>query len=344
MDFVPADNSNVPVQPEVNPTTGAETAIPSSSDRMAAVLNLMTNGGASTPTGGEPTPEPAQPGEPAAPANPQEPNEPAPAAPPATPEPQVEIPDKFKDENGNIRPEFMKSYLHMESMYGRQAQQMNQLYQTVMDLQQQIAQSQAQPGSPTEPPAAPEAEFDVEAFRETFYEDPVKALSEWDAKREMERQREVDSQQQEYSQKVSYWQNQIRQCEEVYPDFNHLRPLMQEIIRNNQQDIESLPNAIEAVYWVAKGMASSQAPNQPVQPAVDDLLKSENFLKQVSTHPEVQKAILSQYAQGVISDPIPVTIGNQPGASAPATPPMEIRSTKDASRASMNLFKKMFGT
>lgn len=331
--YLNADNFTASAQPEVAP----EVSPPSPDERMAFVKNLMSGGEASNQN--EVVTEP-----PAASVDgiQQATPEPEPT-PPAAPESRLEVPDKFKDDNGNIRPEFVKSYLHMEAMYAKQARETNELRQMTTGLQEQIAQLQAQPGSPNEQPVD-DASFDAEAFREKFYDDPVQALAEWDAKRDRERQEQAATQQREYNGKVAYWNSEIQRCESIYPDFQAMLPVMQEIIAANREGLEGMPNAIEAVYWAAKGIASAQAaPVQPVQPSVAELLQSEEIMAQIAANPEVQKAILSQHAQGVLANQAPVLIGNQPGSAAPAAAPVEIKSTKDAMKASMSLFKKAFG-
>lgn len=352
---VNADNSTNQVQPDVSQVNVADnSAPPSSADRMAFVMNMMTSGRASKTEGSEePAPNAVQ-GDPAAQTEQEEQQaqEPVPDTAQSEPESQVEIPDKFKDAMGNLRvQEFLKSYVNMEALYSRQAQKMNELIKTVTSLQEQIAQFQAkQPGSSVEQTVSdePTVEIDKEEFLEKFYEDPIKALQEWEAKqnsiKEQKRQAELARQEKARQEKVAFWQERIKECQQVYPDFDELRPVIQEVIAANRDWMENAPNAIETAYWMAKGITLSQtAPPEPVQPSVDDLLKDEKILEQIISNPEVQKNILSKHAQNVLNNPVPKIIGDHVGSTQPATAPTEIKSTKDAMQASKKYFERLFG-
>lgn len=341
-----ADNSTVQVQAEgLQGGVVENTAPPSPSDRMAYVTNMM-NGGASTTEHTTEATQAGVQGEPAIPAQQEETTATqGTESVPQEPESRLEVPEKFKDEFGNIRPEFLKSYLHMEAMYGKQAQKISELARTVNALQEQIANPKEKE---QEIGAELEIEFDKEEFLETLYEDPAKALQEWGTKwdsiKEAKRQAEFAKQQAANQEKVTFWQERIRECEDVYPDFKDLRPVIQEVIAANRDWMENAPNAIETAYWMAKGITLSQvAPPEPVQPSVDDLLKDESALSQIISNPEVQKQILSKHAQNVMSSPVPKIISGQPGAIQTATAPMEIKSTKDAMRASKSMFERLFG-
>jgi hypothetical protein len=69
------------------------------------------------------------------------------------------------------------------------------------------------------------------------------------------------------------------------------------------------------------------------QPTIEDMLKNPEFLQQLSQNPELQKMVLKSYSEQIGKEPKPTMVGSHPGSASPATPPPEIKSVKDATKA-----------
>lgn len=343
----PAAGNDVTGSSSPEPGNNYDPLTATRTDRVAALTQRLL--GADTPVAAatEPPAEPEViPGEP----------EPEPEPTPS-PEPQVDIPDKFRLPDGSINPKFIQSYQNMESMFTKQAQQINDLTQVVINLQNQVLTNQTAPQyTPPEPPAPTPEELAAanEAWLERFYENPQKTLQDVIANTI---QSQLDPilapimQDREFQQSVQTYSQQVAALGQKYPDLDQYRPAMQDIL-NAAQDPSSGLNleaildqdgAMEAIYLMAKGKTAQPPAPAPVSKTPEELLKDQNFLAQVVNNPEVQKMILANVQAQLKGEPKPPVVGARPGGAAPGLEPVSIKSTKDAARASQSYFQKVFG-
>lgn len=269
----------------------------------------------------------------------------------------IEVPDKFKNPDGTTNlSALVKSYLFAEKKISEQGQELSQLaklQQEISELKQLIAnelkgikieKTEATDAHAKDIENLEDIDFDKDEFLEEFYENPIKALMKWEAKREQQRMAQLAKQEAEYQSKVAYWQNRIQEVAQQYPDFYDLLPVIQEIVNLNAGWLENAPNAIETAYWTAKGLMAQQFSESSPKIDLDSILDNDEFVNKLVDHPKVKKAVLNKYTQTVKDTAkVPTVIANQPGASQVVSMPMEIKSTKDAAKASVSLFRKLFG-
>jgi hypothetical protein len=137
----------------------------------------------------------------------------------------------------------------------------------------------------------------------------------------------------EQQQERAYWESKVNEVRDRYSDFENYRKEAAEILRQQPAEFLNLPNAVEAAYLMAK--AEVLDAEKASQPKIEDMLKDPSFLQELSKNSELQKIVLKTYSEEINKEPKPTMIGSHPGSAAPATPPPEIRSTKDATRAMM---------
>lgn len=361
-DVLAVDNPSVTAGSAVDPAVGNDVSggsplseinydpmTATRADRVAAITQRLL--GADQPAA-EPATEP-----PATPVEPAPAPEPDPVPAPAI-EPRADVPDKFLLPDGSINPAFVKSYQNMESMYGRQAQQVNELTQAVINLQNQLLMREMQPQTVTPEPPAPTPEQLAEAnekWLEGFYENPQKALQDVIAKAIKEQVMPITEPMQrdwEFQQSVQSFSKQLDELKGEFPDIDQYRPAMQEILGDSSLNFEAIlesPGAMRTVYLMAKGQsalkAPEPAPTSTPEPAktTDELLKDPAFLSQITANPEVQRMILAGIQNQMKGEPKPPVVGAQAGGTAPAMEPVNIQSTKDANKASRAYFTKVFG-
>lgn len=267
----------------------------------------------------------------------QEPTEPGP-----TGEPSVEIPKKFLNPDGTPNIDaLVKSYINAEKKIGEQGNKIGQQNQQVQELMfklQQIEQMQAQQTQqPQDEPGSEQEEFNSDQWFEKFYENPKEALQELfqgtviDAISPQLQRLEPVLQHFQQQQERSYWEGRVEEVRQKYSDFDNYREKAAEILQQQPAEFLNLPNAIEAAYLMAK--AEVLDAEKASQPKIEDMLKDPNFLQQLSQNPDLQKIVLKTYSEQIKQEPKPAMIGSHPGSAAPATPPPEIRSVKDATRA-----------
>lgn len=267
----------------------------------------------------------------------QEPTEPGP-----TGEPSVEIPEKFLNPDGTPNIDaLVKSYINAEKKIGEQGNKIGQQNQQVQELMfklQQIEQMQAQQTQqPQDEPGSEQEEFNSDQWFEKFYENPKEALQELfqgtviDAISPQLQRLEPVLQHFQQQQERSYWEGRVEEVQQKYSDFDNYREKAAEILQQQPAEFLNLPNAIEAAYLMAK--AEVLDAEKASQPKIEDMLKDPNFLQQLSQNPDLQKIVLKTYSEQIKQEPKPAMIGSHPGSAAPATPPPEIRSVKDATRA-----------
>jgi ribosomal protein S16 len=323
-----ADNSiNTEVQgvQATEPIETAGTYNPESStkhDRMSLVQELLNQGASTEETVLEEPKEEIFTGE------------------PQSTESQLEIPDKFKNADGTPNVEaILKSYQYAEkkiSEQGSMLSQAQQMQQTIVQLQQMLEQQQ-QNAMPINQEVHPEIDLEAqkEEWFERFYDNPMEAIAEL-AQRSIEPVISPYIQQAEYQQQVASWSQKVEQARASYNDFDLLQPRIVEIIEQ-RPELANIPDAIDIAYKIAK------SDNVQEQPKIEDMLKSPEFLRELANNPEVKKQVLSTYSQNLQSEAKPPVMGSQQGGTPPATPPQEIKSIKDASKASASFFSRVFG-
>ncbi len=228
------------------------------------------------------------------------------------------------------------------SAYGQDGakarQDLEQLRGQVSQLQSFLTQQryrqaqQPQQFQPTEEEIAEQNQ----KWLDKFYEDPLNALNEEVEKRV---KKAVEPMQRDYQvqQAQRRYQQQVEEARQKYPDFDDLQPQMQDIVKEQGQYIASLPNAVEAIY----GMAKARVPQSQPQDT-ESLLQNEEVRQRILKDEGIKKAILQQYAQEVKQKQPPPVMGKQSGEPASA-PPEQIYSTKDAKKASLSFFQRFAG-
>lgn len=349
--------------PEQTPAATPTPATPSprSTDMLNALLDGADPGslGLTTPPAAATPPQPAAPAAP-----PAQPGQGPAAAAPNPGEPGIEIPDKFKNPDGTPNTEaLMKSYIGMEKVLGEQGNKLGQMGQMQNELlqlrnivQQLSAPPPGQPGQPQAPAApaeeAPKFPWEVEMTaeekeiaQEEYFADPIAAI----AKRDQQTMKAMEHRMNEmlknvleplapvveshqHGQQVQTFTEQIGAFKSsgVAPDFDAFTPQMTQIVEQYGDWLETLPNPIEVVYRMAKGMAAS-TPAAPA-PTLEDMLKDPASREKILADPSIQTEIARNYVSKVASNAPPVVIGAQPGGVAPAAPGERPTSVREAGK------------
>jgi len=218
----------------------------------------------------------------------------------------------------------------------RARQELEQLRGQVSQLQQFLYQ-QRQPQQPQ--PTAEEIEAKKQEWLDRFYENPQQALDE-EINRRVRQHVEPIQRERQIEQSTKRFQQQVEEAKQRYPDFDDLQPQMQEIINEQGQYLAALPNAVEVVYGMAKARNPQQQTSQPQN--TEDILQNNEVRQRILQDPSIKQEILKQYAQEVKQKQPPPVLGDQHGEPV-ASPPEEIKSTKDAKKATMNFFQRMAG-
>ena len=259
------------------------------------------------------------------------------------PEQGAKVPAKFLNADGSVNVEALaKSYVEGESKLGEQGNRIGDYNRQIQELSEKLQQYEqlilkggyapAQDNSASEPGPEPEAEFNSEKWFDEFYEDPRTALQKLfqDAVSQAVQPFEPMVRHFQEERERNYWQEEVARAQEQYPDFDQYRARAAEILKE-QPHLLQLPNAIETCYKMAKGeVLGSQV---EAQPSLEEMMKDPNFIAQLSQNPEIQKQVLKGYSEKASSQPKPTVMGTQPGGVSTFTPPPEIRSVKDATRA-----------
>lgn len=264
---------------------------------------------------------------------------------PKNTEPPIEVPQKFLNSDGTPNVDaLVKSYLNAEKKIGEQGNRMGQQGQQVQELMARIQQLESQVQHQERQPETLEQseqqeDFNADQWFEKFYENPKEALQELfqgtvtDALSPQLQKLEPVVNYFEQQQERAYWESKVNEVRDRYSDFENYRKEAAEILRQQPAEFLNLPNAVEAAYLMAK--AEVLDAEKASQPKIEDMLKDPSFLQELSKNSELQKIVLKTYSEEINKEPKPTMIGSHPGSAAPATPPPEIRSTKDATRAMM---------
>lgn len=271
---------------------------------------------------------------------------PKPDATPKTNEPRLDVPDKFKNTDGSVNVDaLVKSYTNMESMYSKQApqlQKLDELQQTVSALQQQITQ-QAQAANdqaPKEQQLSPEelatqAEAEAEKFWEEYNENPRDAIAKLvrDAlKTEMEPLTQKVApiiQREEHQARIDSWAEKVEKFKQGKDDFDNLVPTMKEVIAEYGSVLTSRDDAVEMAYNLAKAKQASAPPAKPA--TVEDLLNNPEVINKLIQDPKIKNQVLATHMQDIKNNPAPPVIGS--GGVPPSTAPVDLKDVKTAKEA-----------
>ena len=252
-----------------------------------------------------------------------------------------EIPDKFKNPDGSVNIEAMaKSYVNMESMYGKQqttVQQVNELQQIVIALQQQIAQqaqSNAQPADQLTPEEIQaKLEEDNDKFWEIYNENPRQAIADL-IKEVVSPIIEPVQQSFQQQQQVQEWSKQISAFEKDHADFYDLLPDIKGIIDANKEYFDTHENGLQLAYDIAKSKKTDNVqPQLQPPPTAEDLLKDPNFIAKITSDPAIKNAILQQHMQDLKNNGAPPVVGSQGTGLPSTTVPVDLKDPKTAKEA-----------
>ena len=287
------------------------------------------------------------------------------------PTPESQEPQPVPEESGD-KPEFLldkfktpeeqaKAYPELEKLHGkttaeiselrRQNQEFNKLVAQLQQGQQPVGQTPdgaAAPAQATE--ATIKAVFDSwdedkqTAFMDELYEDAPKAMAKAFAplleqmrgeveafKTELTSQVEPLISERQFNEQVTTANEAIAAFGESRPDMEALRPTMQSIFEADAEFYDSLPpeKAIETLYNAAKAQNIEDIKGAPT---LDELLSNPEAQAKFAESDAVKQLVLAGQAKQIQAGNPPTVIGSQPGQST-ATPPVEIKSTKDAGKA-----------
>lgn len=331
-------------EPPAQGTTPAEPAEPITPEEHATLLDyLKEQMGEPKEPGGEPAGEPT-PTEP-----PQEP--PAQEPPQQTPqqEPEQLILGKFKTQK-----DLENAYLEEQrriTQYGQQFANLQQQWRNYLMARQQESQK-TQQQQPQEPQLTPEQiQQKNEELYQRLQEKPFETLTEFEKNTmqrvEQQMQQRLDQAMQQYvapmAQKLQYrdsldsYTRQLEDARTKYQDFDELLPEMERIVQEQGNYYANVPNAIEAIYGVAKAR-TGQAQARPVE----ELIKDPKVREKLLSDPDIKNAVLKQYAQELKQGRPPSVIGSQPGET-PATPPEDLTQPGSAKKATLAYFRSLIG-
>lgn len=225
-----------------------------------------------------------------------------------------------------------KDYSALTSTYQNTNQRVKELELSNQTYMQLIQNMQQQPQQAAQQQDQQPNEEDIEQmktdFMEQFYDNPMTALETMlNSLFEKKVQPIIEP-----ISKEREWNDQVQTLSQKYPDFQDMVGPMQELL---QEMPDLAQHGLEKVFQIAKR-------SQSAQPTPEQLMNDPQFLQQVMQKPEVQKQILSQYAQDKQASyqQAPMVMGGQPGGQAPSAPenrPTDIRSATKAFRKSLGL-------
>jgi hypothetical protein len=248
------------------------------------------------------------------------------------------IPDKFRAADGSLNSDaLLKSYVNMESMFGKQSTQMNDLQQTVIALQQQIVQ-QAQSNAQPEDQLTPEEiqaklEEDNDKFWEIYNENPRQAIADL-IKEVVSPIIEPVQQSFQQQQQVQEWSKQISAFEKDHADFYDLLPDIKGIIDANKEYFDTHENGLQLAYDIAKSKKPDNVqPQLQPPPTAEDLLKDPNFIAKITSDPAIKNAILQQHMQELKNNGAPPVVGSLGTGLPSTTVPVDLKDPKTAKEA-----------
>lgn len=218
-----------------------------------------------------------------------------------------------------------------------QARQLLAQYQTVMQHQQPIQQ----PEVPQQPVIDTVRMQELhEEYQERMYENKFEADKWWNEQpevQEMERQRIETLVQQRVNEVVGPIQQervinqQVSEAKTRYADFDDYTDAMQTLLQESPQ-LAELPNAIDNLYFMAKGRSAQTAP-QPAQ-----LLNDPSFQQQIIQNEQIRNMVLQNYQQLKMESQPPVVMAQQVAQTPTSLGEKLPRTLAEASRAALKYF------
>ena len=218
----------------------------------------------------------------------------------------------------------------------QQARQLLEQYQQVIGQQQPPAIEQAQPShTPGVDPGRMQQLN--EEYMERMYENKFEADQWWSQQPEvqaMEQQRIealVQSRVNEVLgpvQQEREIQQQVQEVKSRFSDFDTYADKMQEIVQQHPH-LAEVPNAIESLYYMAKGQSAASAP-QP-----DQLLQDPSFQEKIIQNEQIRNMVLQNYQQAKTQS-APPNVMNRGASQVPSSlGEQQPRSLAEASQAFM---------
>lgn len=215
-----------------------------------------------------------------------------------------------------------------------QARQLLAQYQTVMQHQQPLQQPEVQQQPTIDTVRMQQLH---EEYQERMYENKFEADKWWNEQpevQEMERQRIETLVQQRVNEVVGPIQQervinqQVSEAKTRYEDFDDFTDTMQTLLQENPQ-LAELPNAIDNLYFMAKGRAAQTAP-QPEQ-----LLNDPSFQQQIIQNEQIRNMVLQNYQQIKTQSQPPVVMAQQVSQTPTSLGEKRPRTLAEATKAAM---------
>lgn len=249
-----------------------------------------------------------------------------------------------------------KDYSELTKTFQSTHQENQQLAQEKAELLAQIqsyqqGQPQQQEPQTQENALTPERRKAInEEYYERMYEDKL-AADEWlenlpEIKAEKQRKfdESVNAKVQEVLQPITeerkqqqaqmQMQEQIATLRQTYSDFEQMAPSIQELL-SERPELADVPNALENLYFIAKGKNSHSTPTP------ESLLADPNFQQQILSNEQLQSEFLRQYQEKIKTQngQLPSGIGRSSGTQTPMTAGRQSpRSIREASQLASAYF------
>lgn len=225
-----------------------------------------------------------------------------------------------------------------QQQYIQQLQQQNKQFQQMMDTIQQNQQNTVQQTQQQQPqgPSTERMEQIHNEYMDKMYDNVFEAqkwLHQQPEYREFLQQQVepmIQPYVQPYEQERQY-QKQIQDMQQQHADFDQLIPQMQELL-NERPDLGNRDDALETVYWMAKGQSIN---GQNTPPTPEQLMNDPDFQQQILSNESIRNQIIQQYTgqkQQTIRNTPPV-MGKNPSGNSPAYQDKTPRTLAEGSRA-----------
>lgn len=263
------------------------------------------------------------------------------------PESGAQIPDKFRNPDGSVNTDaLVKSYLNLETAFHdrnqappdwqqKEAWYMSQLNNLTQQAQQgAMAQEQGQEEAPAtvEDMLAAMSPEEKDAWFESFYEEPDKALMPLLSKLLEQKLSpileviEPIKQDREFQADVKRYSGELDALRQKHGDITPVLPIMDQISQEMPY-LTAQPNAMETIFKLSVDRLAALSMRQQMNGQQQPTMTPE----QMAADPAVRQMVLSQYINGLQKGAPPVVMSNQPGRSGmPAAPNKDINSIKDA--------------
>lgn len=220
-----------------------------------------------------------------------------------------------------------KDYTNLNKTYQQTSQELQQYKQTVADYQSRMQeQTAAHPAQPTQTQGmTPERRAEInETYMEMQYSDKIGA-DEWLASQpeivaanNQRLQSEIDARVNEIVgpiQQERQLQEEVTKMHSQFADFESVTPQIQALLASNPA-LADMPNALENMYYMAKGQAAHSAP--PV-PTFESMMQDPTNQANIVQNEQIQKMVMENYQKSKLqqTQQIPTVMGNNAGARTP---------------------------